>query len=103
MPTSSDCDPSCNTAATRALPKKQPESTPAHSAAEDALALRHHLIIHHGAGPIQFVYPSGSPLAAAEMILKQNAIFTIFVFFLVYAPSSHRVSIHHPTPIFLNK
>ena len=55
--------------ATWALPKKPPESTPAHGAAAAVLPHRHLLIIGLGADPIHFVYRSHSPLATAEIIL----------------------------------
>ena len=48
------------TIATNPVPKKLPESTLAHGAAEAALQHRHHLIVRLGAGPIRFVYDSRS-------------------------------------------
>jgi len=64
----------CNTSSNWALPKKLPESTPAHGVEKVVLSHRHHMIIRLVAGPILFVHPSHSPLAATEIILN-NILF----------------------------
>jgi len=68
------------------LPKKPSVSTPPYGAVAAALSHRHHKIICHGAGPIQFVCGSNSKLGhRACPSLAQKSISTIvFTVFFHY-------------------